>query len=65
MRECELRPGEMPDTKSLRDHANAMKANEMITDAAEGEMPYYRDMIAGLLQNLREGAQGLNVRETR
>jgi len=62
MRECELRPGEMPDTKSLRDHANAMKANEMITDAAEGEIPYYRDMIAGLLQNLREGAQGLNVR---
>ncbi len=59
MKECELRPGEMPDTRTVRDLANAMKANEMITDAAEGGMPYYSGLIAGLIQNLRDGADGL------
>jgi hypothetical protein len=61
MKECELRPGEMPDTRTLRDHANAMKANEMITDAAEGAVPYYRSQIANLIQSLRDGARRLTL----
>jgi hypothetical protein len=44
---------------SIRDHVNAMKANEMITDAAEGSMPYYRDLLADLVQNFRKGARNL------
>lgn len=59
MREWGLRPGEMPDTGTLRDHANAMKANEMITDAAEGGIPYYHEEISNLVRNLREGARQL------
>ncbi len=61
MRECGLRPGEMPDTGTMRDHANAMKANEMITDAAEGSIPYYHGQIANLIENLREGARQLTL----
>jgi len=60
-RECGLRPGEMPDTGTLRDHANAMKANEMITDAAEGSIPYYHGWIANLIQSFREGARQLTL----
>ncbi|NLT23362.1 MAG: ParB N-terminal domain-containing protein [Syntrophorhabdus sp.] len=59
MREWGLRPGEMPDTGTLRDHANAMKANEMITDAAEGGIPYYHEEISNLVRNLRDGARQL------
>lgn len=44
---------------TVRDHVNAMKANEMITNAAEGSIPYYRSLVAGLVQNFREGAQSL------
>jgi hypothetical protein len=44
---------------TIRDHVNAMKANEMITNAAEGSIPYYRNLLAGLVQNFREGAQNL------
>lgn len=65
MKECELRPGEMPDTRTVRDRANAMKANEMITDAAEGGMPYYGGLIAGLIQNLRDGADRLRPARSR
>lgn len=61
MREWDLRPGEMPDTRTVRDHANAMKANEMITDAAEGGIPYYRSEIASFIQNLRDGAENLRL----
>jgi hypothetical protein len=61
MRECGLRPGEMPDTGTLRDHANAMKANEMITDAAEGSIPYYHGRIANLIESFREGARQLTL----
>lgn len=61
MREWGLRPGEIPDTGTLRDHANAMKANEMITDAAEGCIPYYHDQIANLIRDLREGARQLTL----
>lgn len=59
MQECELRPGEALGTKTARDHANAMNANEMITDAAEGRMPYYRSLIAGMIQHFKNGADGL------
>lgn len=61
IKECGLRPGEMPDTGTLRDHANAMKANEMITDAAEGSIPYYHERIANLIQSFREGARQLTL----
>lgn len=44
---------------TIRDHVNAMKANEMITNAAEGSVPYYRNLLAGLVQNFRKGAQNL------
>ncbi|MHB8109902.1 MAG: ParB N-terminal domain-containing protein [Syntrophorhabdaceae bacterium] len=44
---------------TIRDHANAMKANEMITDAAEGNIRYYKNQIAGLIQSFREGANRL------
>lgn len=61
IRENELVSGSVPDTPvpTIRDHVNAMKANEMITNAAEGSIPYYRNLLAGLVQDFREGARGL------
>lgn len=59
VKENELASGNIPDIPTIRDHVNAMKANEMITDAAEGSMPYYRNLLAGLIQNFRKGAQKL------
>jgi len=59
IKENERVSGNIPDVPTIRDHVNAMKANEMITDAAEGSMPYYRNLLAGLIQNFREGAQKL------
>ena len=59
VKENELASGNTPDIPTIRDHVNAMKANEMITDAAEGSMPYYRNLLAGLIQNFRKGAQKL------
>lgn len=44
---------------TIRDHVNAMKANEMITNAAEGSIPYYRNLLAGLIRNFRDGAREL------
>ncbi len=59
MQECELCPGEELSTKTARDHANAMNANEMITNAAEGGIPYYRNLIANLIKSFHTGADGL------
>ncbi len=59
MREYGLCPGEVPGTKTVRDRANAMNANEMITDAAEGDIPYYGSLIANLIKSCSEGAQRL------
>lgn len=59
MKENEKAGNSNPDMPTIRDHVNAMKANEMITDAAEGSAPYYRNLIAELIQDFREGAQKL------
>ena len=47
---------------SIRDHVNAMKANEMITNAAEGPIPYYKNLLSGLVRNFRRGAQKLETK---
>ena len=47
---------------SIRDHVNAMKANEMITNAAEGPVPYYKNLLSGLVRNFRRGAQKLETK---
>lgn len=59
MQEYGLCPGEAPGTKTVRDRANAMNANEIITDAAEGDIPYYGSLIANLIKSYNEGAQKL------
>ncbi|MBP1749954.1 MAG: hypothetical protein H6Q52_2493 [Deltaproteobacteria bacterium] len=46
---------------SIRDHVNAMKANEMITNAAEGPIPYYKNLLSGLVRNFHKGAQELET----
>lgn len=45
--------------QTIRDFANAMKANEMITNAAEGNIPYYKGQIENLIRAFREGARTL------
>ncbi len=40
VKENELESGNVPDVPSVRDHVNAMKANEMITNVAERSIPY-------------------------
>ncbi len=62
IKENEEAPGDIRGIPTIRDHVNAMKANEMITDAAEGSMPYYRNLLADLIENFREGAE--NLKET-
>lgn len=59
MKENAEASGDIRGVPTIRDHVNAMKANEMITDAAEGSMPYYRNLLADLIENFREGAENL------
>ena len=59
MQEYGLCPGEDPGTRTVRDQANAMNANEMITEAAEGGMPYYQNLIANLIKSFNDGADSL------